>query len=102
MINLILIILLVLWLLGYLQIPLLHSVIFRLFGRSITLNDILVVFVVIWLINLLPSPFRGIAIIILILWLLKAFGIIVVYGLGNIILLALIIALVVFLLGGHK
>lgn len=98
---LLLVVLVALWLLGLIQIPGVESInihLFDLFGRSITLLDLLIFGAIIWLIGILPSPFRQIAAVIAVLWLLAFFGFIAIAGLANILVLVLIIGLVLHVL----
>ncbi len=103
MLSTILIILIILWLLGAVQIPALSIVntpLLYLGGRAIGLSDILVFALIVWLIGILPSPLRQIASVILVLWLLSFFGILFFGGLGNILVLIIIIGLIMHLFGG--
>ncbi len=105
MLTLLLAVLIILWLLGYLNLPVFpitDMVLFNLFGKAISLYDILIFGVILWLIGILPSPFREIAGVLLIIWLLAFFGIIAVAGFSNIVIIALIIGLVLYLLGGFS
>ncbi len=96
----ILIILIILWLLGFLRIPalpILHRELFNIFGHGVSLWEILVFIVIMWAMESLPSPLRQIAYVLVLLWVLSIFGIIAVSGLSNLLVLALIIGLVVAL-----
>ncbi len=96
----VLIILIILWLLGFLRIPglpILHREIVNLFGHSITLWEILIFIVIMWAMESLPTPLRQIAYVLVLLWVLSLFNIIAITGLSNLIVLALIIGLVVAL-----
>ena len=71
-------VLIVLWALGYvplggISIP--DTTFFVINGHSITLLNIIVLVVVAWIVELLPSPFRLIASILLLLWALSVIGI---------------------------
>jgi len=99
----ILVILIILWILGYIHIPgipLLHQEIFRVAGHGISIWNILIVLVVMWAIESLPSPLRQIAYVLAVLWVLSLVGIIAISGLSNILVFALIIGLIVSLF--HK
>jgi hypothetical protein len=105
MVEIVLIILIALWLFGYITIPGLpirNITAFVIYGHVITLWDVLIFFVVLWLVDLLPTPFREIAVVILLLYLLSTFGIIAIAGLQSILVIAMIIGLVVYLLQGAK
>ncbi|MEO6508413.1 MAG: hypothetical protein ABIO02_00515 [Patescibacteria group bacterium] len=96
-----LVVLVALWLMGLIQIPGISSLnvqLFELFGKSISLMDILIFGAIIWAIGILPSPFRQIAAVIALIWLLSFFGFIAVAGLSNILVLILIIGLVLSVL----
>jgi hypothetical protein len=71
MLQKLLIILAVLWLLGFVHIPLLGYGLFTIFGHVFTVHNIIVFAVVAWLINELSSPFREIAMVFLILWVIS-------------------------------
>src|SRR4029079_7853584 len=96
MLTNILVLLIILWLIGYgpfinLSVPLLH-----LGGRSITLWDLLIFGVILWLIGILPSPFREIAGIFFILWILSVLGILAFAGSASMLLIAIIVGLVLY------
>ena len=96
-----LVVLVALWLMGLIQIPGIASLnvqLFELFGRSISILDLLIFGAIIWAIGILPSPFRQIAAVIALIWLLSFFGFIAVAGLSNILVLILIIGLVLSVL----
>lgn len=97
MITLILLILFLLWLTGYIQLPLISATLFNIFGRAITLNDLLVFLVILWLIDLLPRPFQDIAIVLFLLWILSIVGIISIAGFSDLIILGFIVGLLVYL-----
>jgi hypothetical protein len=97
MLTLLLVILIILWLLGY-NVP--GIVLFHLNGQPITLWSILTLVIIIWVISILPDPFKKIGIVFLILWLLSLLGVLSIAGLSNLIIIALIIALVFFLIRG--
>jgi hypothetical protein len=98
-----LIILIILWLLGYLNIGIInipHITLLTINGRPITLWDVLILLAVGIIIKILPSPFREIAGVLLVLWVLSVLGILAMAGLSNILLIAIIIGLVVFVIKG--
>lgn len=100
MIEIILVVLIVLWFLGFIAIPWLPVNNLQLFvinGHAITLWDALIFLVVIWLIDLLPTPFREISAVLLLLYSLSILGIIAIAGFSNIIVIALILGTVVYL-----
>lgn len=90
-------VLLVLWVLGYVQIPWLRIPNFHFFslnGHPITLWNILIFFAILWAIDILPSPVKQIIVAFLLLWLLSVLGIIVVAGLQQLVIIAIVIGLV--------
>ena len=97
MLATILVLLIVLWFLGFIHIPglVLRNInLFTFSGHTITLWELLIFIVIVWAIEALPSPLRQIAFILVILWLLSIFGIIAIAGLSNLIVVAIIIGLV--------
>ena len=103
MIAAIIVILIILWALGYLHIPVLvfpNIGLFTLNGHLVTLWDVLILLVIAWVIGVLPSPLREIAAILLLLWVLSTLGILAIAGLANIIVIAFIVGLVLYLLRG--
>lgn len=101
MIGLILFILIILWFLGYIhinQFPIPDVILFHINSRSITLWDILLLLVIGWAISILPYPFRQLASVLLLLWILSTLGIIALAGLSNLLVVAIIVGLVFFIL----
>lgn len=94
----IIIILSILWFLGYaplsgLSIP--NITLFSINNHMVTLWEVLILIVVGWAIGLLPRPFQAIASILLLFWILSILGIIALFtGLPNIIILIIIAALI--------
>jgi hypothetical protein len=96
----ILVVLILLWALGFLRLPgvTFHNVVlFRLFGHGITLWEILMFIVIAWAMESLPTPLRQIAFVLVILWLLSIFGLITIAGFSNMVVIAILIGLVVSL-----
>src|SRR3989338_11484784 len=98
MIIAIVIILIVLWFLGYapisgISIP--NLVLFTINSHPVTLWEILILAVIGWAIGILPRPFQVIASVLLLLWVLSVLNILAIAGLSNIIVIVIIIALVV-------
>jgi hypothetical protein len=98
---LILLFLVLFWFMGYGPVEALRVPLFSLGRVSIDLWDILIFLLIIWLIDLLPGPIRSIVVIALLLWLLSVLGIIAIAGLNNLIILAVIIGLFLYLISGH-
>jgi hypothetical protein len=99
----IILILIVLWFFGYVNIGNLNIpdiTLFTLNGNVISLWDLLIFAVIVWAIGVLPSPLRQIAMVGLVLWVLATLGILSIAGLPSLIIIALILGLIFFLLGG--
>lgn len=97
----ILIFIVVLWLLGFVNVPFLTRPISSVFGSPFNLQQILVFVLAIWAIKYLPSPFQQIAMIFIFIWLLSILGIFGWFGgLGSMILGIFIIWLILSLLIG--
>ena len=97
--------LLILWLLGYIALPALvipSITLFVMNGHAITLWDLLIFLVLLIITGSLPSPFREILFVVLIVWVLSLLGIIAIVGLPNILLVAIIAGLIVYLLQGRN
>lgn len=93
----IVIILIILWFLGYapisgISIP--NPVLFIINNHSVTLWEILILIVIGWAISILPRPFQTVAFVLLLLWILSVLGILAITGLSNIIVLVIIIGLI--------
>lgn len=98
MIIAIIIILAVLWLLGYaplagISIP--NAILFTINSHAITLWEILILLAVGWAIGILPRPLQMVASVLLLLWILSVLGIFAISGLSNIIVLVIIIGLII-------
>lgn len=94
----IVIILIILWFLGYapitgISIP--NTVLFVINNHPVTLWEILILLVIGWAIGLLPRPFQMVASVLLVLWVLSVLGILAIAGLSNIIVLVIIIGLII-------
>lgn len=98
MLQAILIILIILWVLGYIHIgPIVvpDIVLFSINGHPVTLWNILILLVIGWAIGILPTPFREITTVLLILWILSVLGIIgIIAGLPNILVIVIIVAII--------
>ena len=95
-----LLLLVILWSLGFLRIgdlDFLRVPVITIDGRAVTLLDILVALTVIFVIAALPGPLGFAAGILLILWLLSVLGLIAIEGipLSTLIILAIIVGLLV-------
>ncbi|HEX6977183.1 MAG TPA: hypothetical protein VF185_02390 [Patescibacteria group bacterium] len=94
------IVLFLLWLLGYGPFTALRLGLFAINGRTITLWDLFIFGVIVWIITALPSPLKEIASVVLILWLLSLFGILALAGLSNLLVIAIIVGLIVYVVSG--
>lgn len=97
MLGAIIIILIILWFLGYVNIGNLNIPDISLFtinGNVISLWDLLIFAVILWAIGVLPSPLRQIAGVGLVLWVLATLGIIAIAGLPSLIIIAIILGLI--------
>lgn len=93
-------ILVVLWLLGIISIPWLvrpHFPPLNILGLDLTIEKILVIGILIWIASSLGGPFRQIVWVLVVLWILSALGIIVVGGLSNLLVIAIVVGLVLSL-----
>jgi len=93
----IVIILVILWFLGYapvsgISIP--NIILFTINNHQITLWEVLILAVVGWAISILPRPLQAVASVLLVLWILSVLGILAIAGLPNIIVLVIILALI--------
>lgn len=94
----IIVILIILWFLGYvpitgISIP--NLTIFTINNHPVTLWEILILSVIAWAIGILPRPLQAIASVLLLLWVLSVLGILAIAGLSNIIVLVIIVGLVI-------
>lgn len=98
MIGAIILVLIILWVLGYIHvgpITIPDIVLFNINGHPITLWSILILLVIGWAIGILPTPFREITTILLILWILSTLGLIgIITGLPSILVVVIIIAII--------
>jgi len=98
----IIIILAILWFFGYIHIDGLNipdTSLFTINGQTVTIIDLLILALVGIAISILPNPFRAIAGILLLLWILSVLGILSIAGIGlsSILVIAIIIGLIVSL-----
>ncbi len=102
MLAALIVILAILWFLGYINIDginLPDTALFTINGQVISIIDLLILALVITAISILPTPFRQISGVLLILWILAVLGILSIAGIGlpSILVLAIIIGLLVSL-----
>lgn len=94
----IVIILAILWFLGYapitgISIP--NISLFVINNHTVTLWELLILAVIGWAIGILPRPFQAVASVLLVLWVLSVLGILAIAGLSNIIVLVIIVGLII-------
>lgn len=100
MAGIILLVMVVLYFYGYVQIPgvtVPNPILFVLNGQSISLAAVLIFLAIIWTISILPPILRVIGIILLAAWTLTELGFVVIAGLSNFIAIAVIISLFVII-----
>lgn len=99
MIAALLLILILLWLLGYIRIggiAIPEVILFTINNQPITLWHLLILIAVAWVVSILPTPFREIVGVLFIVWILATLGIIGIGGiaLSNILVIAIIIGII--------
>ena len=105
MLAFLLILLIVLWFLGYVQIATFavpDLTLFAINGHPITLWNLLIFLVIATVIGVLPNPFRAIAGVFLVLWVLAVLGILAFAGLSSMLVIAVIVGLLAYLIGGFR
>lgn len=98
MLGIILLLLIVFWFMGYGPLAALRLPLFYLGSFRVNLWDILIFFIIIWLIDSLPGALRSIVVIALVVWLLGFFGIIAIPALPNLVVVAVIVGLGLYLI----
>jgi len=96
----ILVILFLLWLMGYGPFTVLHIILFKFNGLAVSIWDLLIFLILIWLVGSLPSPFRQIAVVFILIWVLSLLGVIAVAGLSSILVIAIIVGVLLYVLSG--
>lgn len=99
MLAALLLILILLWLLGYIRIGginLPEVTLFTINNQSITLWHLLILIIVAWVVSILPTPFREIVGVLLLVWILATLGVIAIGGiaLSNILVIAILIGII--------
>lgn len=97
MLTALILILIILWFLGYMPISGISSpeiILFTINNHAVTLWELLILIVVGWAIGILPRPLQAVASVLLLLWVLSVLGIFAIAGLPNIIVLVIIIGLI--------
>lgn len=104
MLIVLLVALIILWFFGYIVIPgiVIPSVIlFYIHGFPVTLWNLLIFLIMLVIIGSLPSPFREILAVIFLVWILSLLGFIGAVGLPNLLIVAVIAGLLVYVLQGR-
>lgn len=83
---------------GYGPLVALHIPLFSIGKYAINLWDILIFLLIMWLIDTLPKPLRVIVVIALVIWLLGVFGIIAIPMFSNLVIIAIIVGLGLYLI----
>lgn len=96
----VIVILFLLWLLGYGPFEVLRVALVNFNGRVITLWDVIIFGLLVWVIGILPRPFKEIASVLLIIWTLSVLGIIAIAGLSNLLILSILVGLVLYMVSG--
>ena len=97
MIEVVLVLLVIFLITGLIEIPgftLPNLVLLRINGEPITLLNVLIFMLILWAIGILPSPFREIAGVLFVLWVLSVLGFIAIAGLSNLIVIGIIVGIV--------
>lgn len=85
---------------GYGPFTVLHIILFRFNGFVVSVWDLLIFLVLVWLVSSLPSPFRQIAVVFILIWILSLFGIIAIAGLSSILVIAIVVGVLLYVLSG--
>ena len=100
MAGFILLLIVLLYFYGYVQIPGLtvpNPTLFTIHNQPVSLAVFLIFFAILWAISSLPSVLRIIGIILLVAWTLTELGFVVIAGLSNFIAITIIVALFVII-----
>jgi hypothetical protein len=98
----IVVLLIVLWFLGYVQISnvvIPNVPLFMINEHLVTLVELLIFLAIVWAVSILPTPLRQIGFAVVVLWVLATLGIITVAGLSSILVIAIIVGVLASLLG---
>ena len=85
---------------GYGPFTVLHIILFKFNGLAVSIWDLLIFLILIWLVGSLPSPFRQIAVVFILIWVLSLLGVIAVAGLSSILVIAIIVGVLLYVLSG--
>jgi hypothetical protein len=99
------VLLIVLWILGYVQLPgpLIPDIsLFAINGHTITLVELCIFLAILWAVGILPTPLRQIGVALVLLWVLATLGIIAIAGLSSMLVIAIIVGLIATLFGATR
>jgi len=77
-----------------------NIVLFSVNNHPITLWNVLILLAIGWAISVLPRPFREIASVLLLFWVLSVVGIFAIAGLPNILVIAIIVGFAIYVFQG--
>ena len=86
---------------GYGPLAALRIPLFTFSRFSVNLWDVLIFLLIIWLIDALPGALRSVVVIALLIWLLGFFGIIAIPMFNNLVIIAVIVGLGLYLISGR-
>jgi hypothetical protein len=81
----------VLWLAGFIQLPILNTPIFFVFNQAFTLHHLLLLLLLGYIVRFLPGMLQSVVIFLIVLWLLSIFIFPAFGGIGYILLFILIL-----------
>ena len=96
-------ILVVLWILGIIRVPWLalpHFPSLNILGFNLTIEKLVVIGILVWIASSLGGPLRQIVWVLVVLWTLSVLGIITVGGLGNLLMIGIVVGLVLSVVQG--
>lgn len=93
-------IIVVLWLIGIIRIPWLMMPSFPSFnilGFDLTIQKLVIIAILVWIASSVGGPLRQIVWVLVILWILSTLGFIAISGLGNLLVIGIVIGLILSL-----
>ena len=81
----------VLWLVGFIQLPILNTPIFFIFNQAFTVHHLLLLLLLGYVVRFLPGMLQSVIIFLIVLWLLSIFIFPAFGGIGYIVLFILIL-----------
>lgn len=98
-----LLILVILWAIGYIPVSIFaipDIMLFSINGHTISLWNLLTLAIILAIIGILPRPFQVIALVLLLVWILSLLGIFIFAGFSNIVVLIIIVGVIILLVAG--